>query len=126
MSKIIQAVNAMISNPDKISSVSKTFIPNEHEYYFLYKNKYKWSICSTDDNEYSLFYYADEITLDEVKNYSITNWQELSFVKYLSKEINTKEAFESFSELYRIVNEKALGIDDILSDIISDMNDLPF
>ena len=40
MTKIVQAVNAMISNPDKIKSV----IPNGQEFFFIYKDKYKWSI----------------------------------------------------------------------------------
>ncbi|MBJ9741486.1 hypothetical protein I5523_17785 [Acinetobacter oleivorans] len=123
MTKIVQAVNAMISNPDKIKSV----IPNGQEFFFIYKDRYKWSIIKNDQNDYLLFYYAENISLDEIANISNNNWQQLQFVKYSASEIKTREATESFSELYTIVSEKAYGIDEMFKDIIADMDeDLPF
>lgn len=123
MTKIVQAVNAMISNPDKIKSV----IPNGQEFFFIYKDRYKWSIIKNDQNDYLLFYYAEDISLDEIANISNNNWQQLQFVKYSASEIKTREATESFSELYTIVSEKAYGIDEMFKDIIADMDeDLPF
>jgi len=123
MSKIVQAVNAMISNPDKIKSV----ISNGTEYFFIYKNKYKWSIVKNDENDYLLFFYPEQLSLDEIAHISSINWQNLQYVKYAVSEIRTTEAEQSFSELYTLVSEKAYGVDEMLKDIISDMeNDLPF
>ncbi len=123
MTKIVQAVNAMISNPDKIKSV----IPNGQEFFFIYKDKYKWSILKNEQDDYILFYYAETMDLEEIVNLNNNNWQQLNFVKYAVSEIRTREAAESFSELYIVVSEKAYGIDEMFKDIIADMDeDLPF
>ncbi|MCU4391176.1 hypothetical protein KTH73_10625 [Acinetobacter courvalinii] len=123
MTKIVQAVNAMISNPDKIKSV----IPNGQEFFFIYKDKYKWSILKNEQDDYILFYYAETMNLEEIVNLNNKNWQQLNFVKYAVSEIRTREAAESFSELYIVVSEKAYGIDEMFKDIIADMDeDLPF
>ena len=123
MTKIVQAVNAMISNPDKIKSV----IPNGQEFFFIYKDKYKWSILKNQQDDYILFYYAETMDLEEIVNLNNNNWQQLNFVKYAVSEIRTREAVESFSELYIVVSEKAYGIDEMFKDIIADMDeDLPF
>lgn len=123
MTKIVQAVNAMISNPDKIKSV----IPNGQEFFFIYKDKYKWSILKNEQDDYILFYYAETMDLEEIVNLNNNNWQQLNFVKYALSEIRTREAAESFSELYIVVSEKAYGIDEMFKDIIADMDeDLPF
>ncbi|ENW98604.1 hypothetical protein F900_03205 [Acinetobacter modestus] len=123
MTKIVQAVNAMISNPDKIKSV----VPNGQEFFFIYKDKYKWSILKNEQEDYLLFYYAESMDLDEIINLSNSNWQHLNFIKYAVSEIRTREAAESFSELYTVVSEKAYGIDEMFKDIIADMDeDLPF
>lgn len=126
MSKIVQAVNAMISNPEKITSIIKGRETSENEYFFLYKNKYKWSVAQVDIDEYNIFYYVDNMSLAEIEQISRNNWKTLNFVTYKTSEIRTKEAFESFSELYRVVSEKAFGLDEMFNDIISDMDDLPF
>lgn len=111
--KIIQVINAMISNKDKISNV----LQNEGEYYFLYDNKYKWSIKKSND-DYTLFFYPTQAFSIEqlVKNNDWINFAE--FVTYMSHEIKTREALESFSELYQIVSEKLYGLDDVFDEII--------
>ncbi|MCO8082963.1 MULTISPECIES: hypothetical protein [Acinetobacter] len=123
MSKIVQAINAMIVNPDKIKSV----IASGAEYFFIYKDKYKWSIIKNEQDDYIIFYYPDDISLEEVVSISNQNWQNLNAIKYALSDIRTREADASFSELYTLVSEKAYGIDEVFKDIISDLDeDLPF
>lgn len=116
MSKIVQAVNSMISNRNLISNVAK----GEGEYFFLYKNKYKWSIAQREDETY-LWYYPGSITLDALIHCEQSgDWESVDMVKYSDREIGTKEAIASFSELFIVVKEKLYRIDDVLDDIISD------
>src|SRR5690606_10041677 len=123
MSKIVQAINAMIVNPDKIKSV----IASGAEYFFIYKDKYKWSIIKNEQDDYIIFYYPDDISLEEVVSISNQNWQNLNAIKYALSDIRTREADASISELYTLVSEKAYGIDEVFKDIISDLDeDLPF
>ena len=124
MSKIVQAVNAMLSNPKLITDV----MANDHEYFFLYKSKYKWSIKGVDDSSISLWFYPGSESLQEIMSMSTgMHWESISMVHYSDKDIGTKEARSSFIELYNLVKEKLYGVDDVLDDIISDLNDdLPF
>lgn len=111
--KIVQVMNAMISNPEKISNV----LQNDGEYYFLYDKKHKWSIKSLGDN-YTLFFYpTNTLSIEQLAtNDDWVNFSEV--VSYTSQEIKTREATESFSELYQIVSEKLYGLDDIFDEII--------
>lgn len=123
MSKIVQVINAMIVNPDKIKSV----IASGAEYFFLYNKKYKWSIVKNDEDDYIISYYPDAMSLEEVAHLSNSNWQNLNFIKYATSDIRTREAEASFAELYTLVSEKAYGIDEVFKDIISDLeDDFPF
>lgn len=119
MSKIVQAVNAMISNPNLISNV----IPNEKEFFFLYKNKYKWSI-SRRDNDHILWYYPGGDRLEALSSYEGSDWEGTPMVNYRDAEIGTKEAKASFSELYTLIKERAYGVNEVLDDIISDLDSL--
>ena len=107
----------MILNLEKITSVRKS---NEaSEYYFIYNEKYKWSIMQDQgDKEFSIYYYPTGQSLDEIMHES--DWQNIDLVYYSTREIKTKEAHESFSELYTLIKEKVYGIDDVFDDIISD------
>lgn len=121
MSKIVEAVNVMILNPEKITNVIK----RESEYYFIYKDKYKWSINGLPSGSYTLVYYASDISLDELANFEQENWEHFNdMVIYRCSDIGTKEATQTFRDLYSILNEKVFGVDEVLSDIIKD--DIPF
>lgn len=116
--KIVEAINTMISNPQKISNIIKV----NNEYFFLYNDKYKWSLNKNENDDYFLFLYPDKSKSLEYFS-EFTDWQGYSdFVTYKSSEIKTREAIESFSELYLLLSKKTLGVDDILDDIISDDN----
>lgn len=116
MSKIVQAVNSMIAHDDLISNVLK----GDHEYFFLYKNKYKWSIAQRD-GEVSLWYYPGSQNLEALREYEqMGDWEGVDMVRYTDREIGTKEAIASFSELFILIKEKLYRIDDVLNDIISD------
>ena len=120
MSKIVQAVNVMISNSSKISDVYR----KENEFFFLYDGKYKWSIWQNPGEEtYILTYYPSDLfdrPIGELVKMDANFWRMLdgSYVPYDTRELKTKEAVESFSELYLIVKEKQLGADKALQDII--------
>lgn len=120
MSKIVQAINSMITNKEKISNVIKS----SEEYFFLYKSKYKWSMALRDDG-YHLWYYPGGDSLDFLASMAHSSWDNgVPMIHYFDGEIGTKEARASFAELYTILSEKLYGIDDVLNDIISD--DIPF
>lgn len=113
MSKIVQVINAMITNKNKITNV----IQNKTEYFFLYNDKFKWSINLYEDN-FNLYFYPDTVfSISELAFQ--TNWEQSQFVVYSTKEIKTQESWESFKELYQVVSEKVYGLDDIFDEIIN-------
>lgn len=120
MSKIVQAVNSMIANPALITNVMR----GDSELFFLYKNKYKWSMAKRD-NGHHLWYYPGDENLEVLVAFDGTGmgFEDIAMVHYHDGEIGTKEAKASFSELYTILSEKVYGIDTVLDDIISD-NDI--
>jgi hypothetical protein len=124
MSKIVRAVNVMISNSNGITTV----ISKQGEYFFLYDDKYKWSIrYNVAEDAYYLYYYPGEQSLQALASFE--EWQTFDeFVTYSTKDLKTKEAYDSFSELYTLVKEKRYGIDAALDDIIGSgsEDDLPF
>lgn len=120
MSKIVQAINSMITNKEYISDVLKC----SDEYFFLYKKKYKWSMVLRDDG-YHLWFYPGTDSLEYLVAMANGNWNnEIPLIHYSDAEIGTKEAKASFAELYTILSEKLYGIDEVLDEIISD--DIPF
>jgi hypothetical protein len=117
MTKIVSAINAMISNPKKISSV----IPCDDEIFFLYMSKYKWSIMKTPSDTYNLWFYPGENSIEQLAAFHPSEWADFNhMVKYSSADIGTREAIDSFSELHTLVKEKAFGVDEALDEIISD------
>jgi hypothetical protein len=120
MSKIVQAVNAMISNPKFISNVKE----GGHEIFFIYKNKYIWSI-KNDGSVHHLWYYPGSLSLDRLIELATREigWDEVMMVHYSDADIGTKEAKASFSELFTLIKEKLYGVNDMLDDIISDLDD---
>ena len=114
MSKIVQAVNSMISHSDKITNV----LNGDGEIFFLYKN-YKWSMAKRDADHY-LWFYPNAESLDSLLQHGPGEWSEVDMVCYKDSDIGTKEAKASFAELYSVVKEKIYGVDEVLDDIISD------
>lgn len=121
MSKIVQAINAMIANPELISSV----VQSGDELFFLYKQKYKWSILKREDG-FHLWFYPGPETIEQLSSFEAEDWR-LSgtpMIHYHDAELGTREAKSSFSELFTMLSEKVYGIDQALDDIISD--NIPF
>ena len=116
MSKIVQAVNAMIENPDKIREVM-AFDP---EYFFVYDFKYQWSITFTGE-EYLLFYYPNKVTFQmgllspqnpRTEAYqNLLTGESLKHVTYRTSELKSREVYETFQDLYILLQEKSLGVD---------------
>lgn len=112
MSKIVRAVNTMILNKEKISDV----IESKGEIYFIYDIIYKWSVRKAS-GVYYLTFYPEDIPLEELiklkgKNIVVKN------IVYNTDELNSREAKASFSELYVLIKEKSLKVDEILEEII--------
>jgi len=120
MTKIVSALNAMIRNEEKISDV---IAGEQDEIFFLYDGKYKWSMKTGDDEELWLWFYPGQNSLEDLS--CRTDFEGVPMVTYRLSEIGTREATQTFRELYSIVREKMWGMDDILNDIIKD-DDIPF
>lgn len=121
MSKIIRTVNTMIQNPDKITNIRR----KKDEYYFLYNEKYKWSIIKSG-SVYYLHYYPFKITIEEISEIEEFEWESYDYVSYNTKELKSREAEESFLELYQILKEKIYNMDEVLDEIIKDGEKEPF
>lgn len=127
MSKIIQAINSMITNEDEISGVIEGDT-SANEYIFVFGKKYLWSINANKEpgepDEYFLHYYPDSPDPTWLAELDPRDWAtQVNKVSYRSSDFPGKEAIESFRELYSTVQEKAYGMDTVLDDII---NHIPF
>lgn len=122
MSKIVQAVNAMIANKDKIYDV-QLGRANSHELFFRYGEKFIWSIFKNDDS-FSLWFYPKN-TSDELSylaQLEAHDFIDIAMMGYSDKEIGTREAKNTFSELYSTVEGKLYNMDSILDEIIDDLS----
>ena len=116
MSKIVIAVNSMISHAEKISDVIVN--KEDNEFIFKYDDKYVWGI-TTEDEDYRLCFYPETREVDELRDF--TDWNKFPLVAYYSTDFKTREALESFGELYLIMKEKLHNVDEVLEDIIGDL-----
>ena len=112
MTKIILAANSMISHPEKISDIT---LEERGEIYFKYDNKTVWGI-ENDNQDYILRLYPQTKDIDEL--ISVTSWNNYPMVSYSTMELKTREAYETFKELYSLLNEKLYNVDKLLDDII--------
>ena len=113
----------MISNKDKIV-VAPTL--SAQAFNFCYADKYTWSILALDSKgpkrDYVLYFYPGLTQKDEVYrliNRTEDEWDRANIVKYATYLIKTKEATESFAELFQILQGKATNMDQVLDDIIA-------
>lgn len=116
MSKIVQAVNAMIVGAHLISDVQIV----GKEIFFVYNVTHKWSIEKREDG-FHLWYYPGGEHIDELVERAVIGlgFDGVKMMHYFDKELGSKEAKDSFSELYTTVSEKAYGMDSILDEIIT-------
>jgi len=118
MSKIVTAINVMISNPELITNVMQSV--DGSEYFFIYSGKHHWSILKTTDGDYYLGYYPGTPDMSELASIREEDWHKESIdcVEYRGKTLGTKEAKDSLADLHSIVNEKVYGMSEVLDDII--------
>lgn len=115
--KIVSAANAMIATRDRITDAVPGTSGNE--IFFLYDKKHKWSISKSANSDYTLFYYPGPQDISEMAGWPDEAWYEFGqMIRYSTKEIGTKEAKDTFAELYRVVNENLFGINGVLDEII--------
>lgn len=114
MSRIVKAVNKMISNAGKITGTFRS----HQTYYFEYDNKYAWCIYQTVDSDYVLDYYPGNWEIDDLLTSIKIDPESVDSVSYNTRMLKTRETIESFAELYSLVKEMHLGINSALDDII--------
>ncbi|OXB20234.1 hypothetical protein B0A80_19245 [Flavobacterium tructae] len=121
--KIVLVINAMITNKEKISNI----LLDQQEIYFLYNNKYKWSIEKVVENwsnQYELNFYPknpDAIVEDDLEDiiYKKRHGSILNVATYSTSDLKGTETYESFKELYQLLIDKFYGIDDMFEDILT-------
>lgn len=117
--KIVAAVNAMISRPELITNSIQGSSSNE--IFFVYNDKFKWSIIDNVEG-IAVFIYTGPETIEELASIDGDSgydpWESITFVRYSAKDIGTKEATETFTELLKVVKEKKFGVGDALDEII--------
>lgn len=118
MSKIVAAINAMISNSDSITNVVQGDM--DSECFFVYDKKHTWSIIENKAGKYFLHYYPGNPSVNELARIPSQHWHEAEIhsVVYTSEVLGTKEALDSLKELNSIVREKLYGMDSVLEEII--------
>jgi hypothetical protein len=117
MSKIVEAINAMISNHRQIQAVSAS--DDGRELFFSYQRKYWWSIRS-NQIDFTLYYYPGVSSVDRLLAADAQDdWDGIDMVPYNTAEIGTTEARETFRALYTLLKEKQFGMDAVFADIIN-------
>ena len=120
MSKIVQAINTMISNKKQITNI----IAGQQEIFFVYRAKYIWSMRQEPSRrDYSLWYYPNANNVELLAAYDGDDWEFVPMVVYKTSEIGTKEALSSFTELYNLLKERMHNVDEVLDDIISNSDE---
>ena len=126
MSKIVAVVNAMVSNPNKISTV----INYDSYWFFLYDEKYAWCIQSWDHEDkqkYILYFLTVKggFYVKEAREFEVLSRQDVhslvnngEAVEYNTNEIGTDEVLQVFRQLYTSVKEKGIGIDKVFDEIL--------
>ncbi len=122
MSKIIQVINSMIENSEEISNV----VVKGNEYFFSYKG-HVWSIYeyTSEDMEehgYTLVFYPRTKTVSELESLDYPRAVHPHLI-YSSGDFKTKEALESFSNLYTTIKERIYGVDEVFNEIIESSKD---
>ena len=126
MSKIVAVVDAMSSNPNKITKV----INLDSYWFFLYNEKYAWCIQNRGNEgqiRYLLHFIkvADKFVVNDPKQFEIVSRQNVdSLVKngeaieYDSNEVGSDEALHSFRMLYSTVKERGIGLAKVFDEIL--------
>ncbi|OBT27983.1 hypothetical protein A9263_20535 [Vibrio cyclitrophicus] len=119
MSKIVTAINAMISNSQLITNVVQGDM--ENECFFMYDKKHVWSIIENRQSHFFLHYYPGQQNSESLAAIPGEHWQDADIhsVVYTSEVLGTKEAIDSLKELNSVVKEKLFGMDRVLDDIIN-------
>jgi len=121
MSKIVQAINAMILRPDRITEVFRG-AHSKTEYFFIFMGKYKWSV-DQDAPGLTIYYYPGTESTKQLAELDGEKWNHISMVSYTAKNLNSREATESMKELHTLLTERVYGLSEVLDDIIgSDYN----
>jgi hypothetical protein len=121
--KIVLVINTMITNKEKISNI----ILDEKEIFFLYDNKYIWSIEKINENwsdQYVVnFFPKDRNSIVQEDIEDIVHKKRFgtlsNIATYSTVELKAVEAFESFKDLYQILLDKLYGIDEMFDDILT-------
>lgn len=119
MNKIVEAIKVMTANPKKITNVIMGVSSVNNEYFFLYDNKYKWSMIARKKDQtenYFLFYYPGEQSIEELA--SIERMNKNDYVTYRSQDFSSSEITQIFASLHSVVKGELYKINEALDEII--------
>lgn len=105
--KIGQIVEKMISTQESIKSVeaSTDFDSSGNEFYFKYpEGKFQWSIAETSKGERYLYFYPGP---DDRNN----------FMRFTAEQVGYLGA-ENLKQLYKLIEGKAYGFDEVIKEIL--------
>jgi hypothetical protein len=106
----------MIQNSDKIGNIFVT-PGNPNEFFFVYNMKHVWSILLTGlKDDFLLFYYKGNRPIKELAE---DKDRFTTAILYSALDFKTKEATESFRDLFLLVKGKTYGMDQVFKDILN-------
>lgn len=93
------------------------------KFFFIFDKKYKWSSVKRGDDHFALFYYPGRQSIESLAGMRDEDWVEFNhMVSYNSKDMGTKESYDTFRDLYMLVNGMKYGMDKVLDDIIESLD----
>jgi hypothetical protein len=75
-------------------------------------------MASREDGYFLWYYPRESVTTEQLATYEGQDWEGEPIVTYKSSDIGTKEAIQSFDELYRLLKERVWDMDKVLDEII--------
>jgi hypothetical protein len=96
------------------------------EYFFVFKNKYVWSVASRESG-FSLYFYPQALP-QEIRGLASRgpgDWDQIVMVHYFDGDVGAG-ASNAFKRLFDLVKDKSYGMDKVLDDIIGDFEQPSF
>lgn len=114
---IIKVINKMILNSGAIGNVYPAPGNSSNEFFFVFNMKHFWSILLTGlRDDFLLFYYKDNPSFKDL----VEDKDRFSnAICYSTMDFKSKEATESFRDLFNIVKGKTYGMEEVFKDILN-------
>lgn len=117
----------MAASPDRIAEVLKTMLRNkelisrpiykkeEREFYFLYDQKYKWSILTSPSGaEFTVYIYPGEENLQQVYD----DWSTAEKISFSTVSLTDYEFRTACRALYEYLRDDYFGVERLFNEIL--------